>query len=42
MGDLINKKKAPFLKVLIGDKLKILIDFLEANGLPDRKMTLKI
>lgn len=39
---LINKKKAPFLKVLIGTKLKILIDFLEAKT-PDgykRKMTL--
>ena len=37
---LINKKKAPFLKISIITKLRILIDFLEANGV-DRKMTIK-
>ena len=37
---LINKKKAPFLKCTMRTKLQIMIDFLEANGFPDRKMTL--
>ena len=37
---LINKKKAPFLKVPIGTKLRILIDFLEANTPIKRKMTI--
>jgi len=37
---LINKKKAPFLKCTIGTKLRILIDFLEANN-TTRKMTIK-
>lgn len=36
---LINKKKAPHLKVLLSTKLRILIDFLECKGL-ERKMTL--
>lgn len=40
-GRLRNIKKAPHLKVTIGVKLKILIDFLEANCPFDRKMTLK-
>ena len=39
---LINKKKAPFLKVLISTKLRILIDFLEANTPIKRKMTINL
>lgn len=38
---LINKKKAPFHKVLISIKLRILIDFLEVKIDLGRKMTLK-
>jgi len=37
---LINKKKAPFLKVHIGTKMRILIDFLEAKIDIPRRMTL--
>ena len=39
-GRLLNKKKAPILKVHIRTKLRILIDFLEANTPFERKMTL--
>lgn len=38
---LINKKKAPFLKCTIEQKLRILIDFLEANTPFERKMKIK-
>ena len=38
---LINKKKAPWLKVKVSTKLRILIDFLEVKIDFGRKMTLK-
>jgi len=37
---LVNKKKAPHLKCSMSTKMKILIDFLEANTPFERKMTL--
>lgn len=39
-GRLLSRKRAPFLKVTIETKLRILIDFLEANTTFKRKMTL--